>query len=213
MSVTCVVVHHRIFPRGSVVHPAGTQADHILLLPRCCEDTQWCCHCNHAQAHTTLLLCMQAASTTIASAPATNAKLLANLGNTTLLNRLRPLLAGSGSNATLTGRFGGAEATPLGIIIGGASTQVTVGSLALSATWCTSGSSDVQCSSTFAGVTGATSVLEVRQGPHKPCIAARDTNRHAYRCCSNSSGSWASISNILAVFSIAPTASTCSMHS
>lgn len=95
-----------------------------------------------------------------ASATSAPAKLIANLGNVTLLNRLRPQLPGT---AILTGSFGGKPVTStLSITLGGPSTAVTVASVELSATWCTSGSSDIQCSVTFAGLPGATNVLEVR---------------------------------------------------
>lgn len=110
----------------------------------------------------------QAASTVIDPPPVGTAKLIANLGNTTLLNRLRPQLAGS---ISLTGKFGQAAATPLPMTIGTASTAVTVTSISLTATWCTSRASDVQCSSTFAGVQGATNVLEV--GCHRLLYACQ----------------------------------------
>jgi len=79
--------------------------------------------------------CFQAASRVLGVTPLTTAKLIANLGNTTLLNRLRPLAAGT---ATIAGSFGGLSATPLA-----------------------SNSTDVQCGVTFAGLPGATNVLQV----------------------------------------------------
>ncbi len=100
--------------------------------------------------------CSQAASTVLSVTPLTTAKLIANLGNTTLLNRLRPL--GSGT-ATIAGSFGGLSATSLAITIG--STGVTIATMTLSANWCTSNSTDVQCGVTFAGLPGATNVLQV----------------------------------------------------
>ena len=101
--------------------------------------------------------CSQAASTVLSVTPLTTAKLIANLGNTTLLNRLRPLAAGT---ATIAASFGGLSATPLAITIG--STGVTMSTVTLSANWCTSNSTDVQCGVTFAGLPGATNVLQVR---------------------------------------------------
>ena len=100
--------------------------------------------------------CSQAASRVLSVTPLTTAKLIANIGNTTLLNRLRPLAAGT---ATIAGSFGGLSATPLAITIG--STAVTVSTVTLSATWCTSNSTDVQCGVTFVGLPGATNVLQV----------------------------------------------------
>jgi hypothetical protein len=100
--------------------------------------------------------CFQAASRVLGVTPLTTAKLIANLGNTTLLNRLRPLAAGT---ATIAGSFGGLSATPLAITIG--TTPVTVSTVTLSANWCTSNSTDVQCGVTFAGLPGATNVLQV----------------------------------------------------
>ncbi|DBB14474.1 TPA: hypothetical protein ACH3X3_004761 [Trebouxia sp. C0006] len=97
-----------------------------------------------------------AASTVLSVTPLTTAKLIANLGNTTLLNRLRPLAAGA---ATIAASFGGLSATPLAITIG--STGATIATITLSANWCTSNSTDVQCGRTFAGLPGATNVLQV----------------------------------------------------
>lgn len=101
---------------------------------------------------------MQAATTTITVTSPTTAKLIANLGNPSLLNRLRPLAAGT---ATIAGSFGGGPATGLSMTIGAPAAAVTVTSVALSVSWCSSGSTDVQCSGTFAGIPGSTSVLEV----------------------------------------------------
>ncbi|KAL0035306.1 hypothetical protein WJX77_000193 [Trebouxia sp. C0004] len=97
-----------------------------------------------------------AASSIIGVTPLTTAKLIANLGNAALLNRLRPLAAGT---ATIAGSFGGLSATPLAITIG--SIPVTVSTVTLSAKWCISNSTDVQCGVTFAGLPGATNVLQV----------------------------------------------------
>ena len=101
---------------------------------------------------------VQAASTTITVTSATTiAKLIANLGNPALLNRLRPLSAGT---ATIASSFGGKSAADLSMTIG--SSAVTIQSVSLvGTTWCTSGSADVQCSVTFAGTPGTTNVLEV----------------------------------------------------
>ncbi|KAL3148640.1 hypothetical protein ABBQ38_014063 [Trebouxia sp. C0009 RCD-2024] len=96
-----------------------------------------------------------AATATITVTSPTTAKLIANLGNSTLLNRVRSLAAGT---ATIAGSFGGSAATGLSMTIGAPAAAVTVTSVALSASWCT----DVQCSGTFAGIPGSTSVLEAR---------------------------------------------------
>ena len=102
---------------------------------------------------------VQAASTTVTATDTTVAKLIANLGNSTLLNRLRPVAAGT---ATIKSSFGGASAPDLSMGIGSSATAVTVLSVSLAGTsWCTSGSRDVQCSVTFAGIRDTTNVLEV----------------------------------------------------
>ena len=107
----------------------------------------------------TMLVGLQAASTTIVSTPVATAKLIANLGSSTLLNRLRPQVAGT---ATVSGSFGGTASTSLSMTVGTAAGAVTVTSVTLSnANWCTSNSTDVQCSVTFAGVVDAVNVLEV----------------------------------------------------
>ena len=86
-------------------------------------------------------------------------KATVNLGTASLLNRLRPLQAGP---ATVAGTFGPTPVTPatsLSINIG--SIPQSVSTVALSANWCASSNTDVQCSSTFAGVNGSVNVLQV----------------------------------------------------
>ena len=104
---------------------------------------------------------MQAPSTSITSSDLTTIKFNANLGNTSLLNRLRPLQPGS---ATISGSFGGSSASGLVISVGGPGAAVTVQSMSLTATWCTSGSSDPQCPVTFAATYNSSQVLEVSSG-------------------------------------------------
>lgn len=107
---------------------------------------------------TNVCLHAQAASTTITTSSAATAKLIANLGNTTLLNRLRPQAAGI---TTIAGRFGGTTATGFDMTVDTATVTVQSIQFALPGTWCTSGSTDVQCGVTFAGTPGAENVLEV----------------------------------------------------
>lgn len=104
---------------------------------------------------------MQAPSTSITSSDLTTIKFNANLGNTSLLNRLRPLQPGS---ATISGNYGGSSASALAISVGGPGAAVTVQSMSLTAIWCTSGSSDPQCPITFAATYNSSQVLEVSSG-------------------------------------------------
>ena len=122
---------------------------------------------------------MQAPSTSITSSDLTTIKFNANLGNTSLLNRLRPLQPGS---ATISGSWGGSSASGLAISVGGPGAAVTVQSMSLTATWCTSGSSDPQCPVTFAATYNSSQVLEVSSGLCFPMpeIYAVQTVEH---CC------------------------------
>ena len=126
-------------------------------LPACLPACQHMAEVYIMQPHDafTLNLHAQASSLLLTASPAAAARMNANLGNSTLLNRLRPLAPGT---ATVTGSFGGRTATlPMTL----ASTIVTFDSVALSATWCSSNSTDPQCSVTFAGIQNTTAVLEV----------------------------------------------------
>ncbi|KAK9817698.1 hypothetical protein WJX72_000826 [[Myrmecia] bisecta] len=102
-----------------------------------------------------------AAATKLKASDATTAKLIRNVGaaQAGLINRLRPIKAGS---IVLNGSFVTAAATPLTLTLGGASTAASVQSVALSAGWCTSGSSNPQCAITFADVAGSNSTLEAK---------------------------------------------------
>lgn len=114
---------------------------------------------NAVQPRHTTLPVLQANTTTLTSSAPTIVRFNPNLGSPTLLNRLRPLIPGS---VTLTASFGGSNATPLPLTAGGSSTAVRVLSMVLSATWCTSGSSNPQCPVTFAAVRNTSQVLQVR---------------------------------------------------